>query len=210
VWGELIVLAAAMALQPLPVLASAVLLSVDDGLRKASAFFAGELVVLVAIGVATIALHVGTSARSAGTAAAAVELAVGAALAGGGAWLARSGGADAPAPSWLARLDRMEPWPAFLLGAFLPTYVIAIAAGAAIVGAHPGVGEAVAGLLLFLVVGTSTVSTPILLARFAPERSAPARAALRDWLGRNWRRVAIALLLGVGAFLVAKGVRDLT
>ena len=42
---------------------------------------------------------------------------------GVGAWLlARSRrGASVKEPAWLARLDRMEPWPAFLLGLVLPT-----------------------------------------------------------------------------------------
>jgi hypothetical protein len=104
----------------------------------------------------------------------------------------------------MARLDHMEPWPAFLLGMFLPTYLIAIAAAAHIVGTHPGTTEAVAGMLVFLAVGTSTVYTPIVLAQVAPGRSEPVRARVRDWLVRNWRGVGAVLLLVVGAFLVAK------
>ena len=98
----------------------------------------------------------------------------------------------------------MEPWPAFLLGMFLPTYLIAIAAGAHIVGTHPGTTQAVAGMLLFLVVGTSTVYGPIVLAQVAPARSGPARARVRDWLVRDWRIVGGVLLLVVGALLVGK------
>jgi hypothetical protein len=44
----------------------------------------------------------------------------------------------------MAKLDRMALWAAFLLGVFIPTYAIAIAAGAHIVGVHPGKAEAVA------------------------------------------------------------------
>jgi hypothetical protein len=83
--------------------------------------------------------------------------------------------------------------------------VIAVAAGAHIVGVHPGTATAVAAMLVFLVVGTSTVYTPIMLAQFAPDRSRPARMRLRDWLVHNWRGVGAALLLFVGALLIVKG-----
>jgi uncharacterized membrane protein len=106
----------------------------------------------------------------------------------------------------MAKLDRMQPWPAFLLGMFLPTYLIAVAVGAHIVGVHPATAEAVAGVLVFLVTGMSTVYTPVLLAQFLPERSEPVRARLRAWLERYWSGVAAALLLVVGALLLAKGL----
>lgn len=200
-------LGVAMALQPLPVLATVILLSVQRGIRKAWAFFLGELVVMLGIGAAAVAVQFGTSEQSASTAASVVTLAAGVALVVAGAWLlVRAGrGTSVKEPKWLARLDRMEPWPAFLLGLVLPTYLIAVAAGAHIAGTHPGTRAAVAGMLVFLVVGTSTVYTPIALAQVAPERSEPARARLRARLVRDWPRIGAALLLVVGVLLIVKG-----
>jgi hypothetical protein len=207
VWGVLVGLGVAMALQPLPVLAIVILLSVERGVRKAWAFFLGEFVVMFGIGAAAVAVQFGTSRESASTPASIVTLVAGAVLLVLGAWLiVRAGrGAELKEPSWLARLDRMEPWPAFVLGLFLPTYVIAVAAGAHIAGVHPGTSTAVAGMLLFLAVGTSTAYVPIVLAQVVPERSGPARARLRNWLVHDWRQVGAVLLLVVGAFLVGKG-----
>jgi cytochrome c biogenesis protein CcdA len=199
-------LGVAMALQPLPPLATIVLLSVQRGIRKAWAFFLGVFVVMLAIGAVTVVLHLGTSRHSASRAASYVTLVAGIALFLLGAWLtvrSRRGG-EVKEPSWLAKLDRMEPWPAFLLGTFLPTYLIAVAAGAHIVGTHPGTATAVAAMLVFLAVGTSTVYVPIVLAQVAPERSGPIRARLRDWLVHNWRLVGGVLLLVVGVFLIGK------
>jgi Sap, sulfolipid-1-addressing protein len=173
--------------------------------RKAWAFFLGEFTVMFGIGAATIALHAGTSQKSASTAASWVTLVAGASLLLVGAWFkvrARSAG-EAEEPSWLANFDHMEPWSAFLLG-FLPTYVIAVAAGAHIVGTHPSTAEAVAGMLVFLLVTASTVYVPIVLAEVAPERSGPARARLRDWLIHNWRVVGGVLLLLVGTLPAIK------
>jgi hypothetical protein len=205
-WGVMIGLGVAMALQPLPPLATIVLLSVQGGIRKAWAFCLGEFVVMLGIGAATVALQVGTSRHSASRAASWVTLAAGVVLFLLGAWLTvRSRrGLEAKEPSWLAKLDHMDPWPAFLLGTFLPTYVIAIAAGAHIVGTHPGTTSAVAGMLVFLTVGMSTVYVPIVLAQVAPDRSGPVRARLRDWLVHNWRLVGGVLLLVVGGFLIGK------
>jgi len=136
-----------------------------------------------------------------------VTVVAGVVLLGLGAWLIarlrRSG--DMKEPSWLAKADEMQPWPAFLLGLFLPTYMFAIAAGAHIVGTHPGTTTAVAAMLVFLLVGTSTVYTPILLAQLVPERSGPARARLRDWLVQNWHEIGAVLLLVVGVLLIVKG-----
>jgi threonine/homoserine/homoserine lactone efflux protein len=212
VWGVMIGLGVAMALQPLPVLAIVILLSVERGVRKAWAFCLGEFVVMFGIGAAAVALQFGTSQQSASRAASLVTLVAGAVLLVLGTWLivqSRRAG-DPKEPSWLAKLDQMEPWPAFLLGLFLPTYVIAIAAGAHIAGTQPGTTAAVAGMLLFLVVGMSTVYTPIVLAQVAPARSGPARTRLRDWLVRDWRRVGAVLLLVVGAFLIGKGALALS
>jgi threonine/homoserine/homoserine lactone efflux protein len=207
VWGVIIGLGVAMALQPLPPLATIVLLSVERGVRKAWAFFLGEFLVILAIGAATVAFHVGTSRQSASKPASVVTLVVGVVLVGLGLWLILQSrrATETKEPSWLAKLDRMEPWPAFLLGVFLPTYVIAIAAGAHIVGTHPGTATAVVAMLVFLAVGTSTVYTPIALAQVVPERSGPARARLRDWLTHNWRVVGATLVIVVGSLLIAKG-----
>jgi cytochrome c biogenesis protein CcdA len=202
----------AMALQPLPPLATVVLLAVERGVRKAWAFFLGEFTVMLAIGTTAVVLQVGTSRQSASRPASWVTLVAGIVLLLAGAWLiVRSRRAtEVKNPSWLAKLDRMGPWPAFLLGTFLPTYVIAIAAGAHIVGTHPGTTVAVVAMLVFLAVGTSTVYVPIVLAQVAPERTRPARARLRGWLVRNWRAVGGAVLLVVGAFLVGKGALALS
>lgn len=211
-WGIVIGLGVAMALQPLPPLAAVILLSVERGIRKAWAFFLGEFVVMAAIGVATVGLHLGTSRQSASRPMSWLTLVVGVVLILLGAWFyARSReGAETREPSWLARLDQMEPWPAFLLGLFLPTYVIGIAVGAHIVGVHPGTATAVAAMLVFLAIGTSTVYVPIVLAQVAPDRSGPIRTRLRDWLVGHWPRVGACLLLVVGVFVIAKAVLALS
>jgi hypothetical protein len=212
VWGVVIGLGIALALTPLCPLAVVVLLSLKNGARKAWAFFLGEFVVLAAIGVLTVFLHVGTSRSSASKPASIVTLVAGIVLLVMGAVLVvrarRSGGSKEP--SFMARLDRMEPWPAFLLGVFLPTYVIAIAAGAHIVGTHPGTATAVAAVVVFLAIGTSTSYVPIVLAEIAPERSKPARMRLRDTLVHNWQLVGSVLLLVVGVLLIVKGAIALT
>lgn len=211
-WGVVIGLGVAMALTPLCPLAVVVLLSLQKGARKAWAFFLGEFVVLAAIGVLTVFLHVGTSQKSASKPASIVTLVAGIAMVVIGVVLVvrtrRSGGSKEP--SFMARLDRMEPWPAFVLGLFLPTYLIAVAAGAHIVGTHPGTATAVAAMVVFLAVATSTSYVPIVLAQVAPERSGPARARLREALVQNWQLVGSMLLLLVGVILIAKGALALT
>ena len=211
-WGVVAGLGVAMALQPLPVLAVVLLLSAENGLRKAWAFVLGELLVMFGIAAATIALHGQGSHHETSRAASWVTLAAGLVLLGVGArWALRlRRGAELERPQWMARLDRMEPWPAFLLGMFLPTYLIAVAVGAHIVGTYPSTAVAVAGVLVFVLVGMSTAYTPVVLAQFLSDRSGPARARLRDWLERYWSSVAVILLLVVGSFLLGKGLLALS
>jgi cytochrome c biogenesis protein CcdA len=201
-------LGVAMALTPLCPLAVIVLLSLQRGVVKAWAFFLGEFLVTFAIGAVTVALHLGTSRSTASRPASWVTLVAGVVLLLIGAWLAVRArrATDVKEPSWMARLDHMEPWPAFLLGMFLPTYLIAIAAGAHIVGTHPGTAKAVAAMVVFIAIGTSTSYVPIVLAQVAPEQSEPVRASLRDWLAQNWRAVGGVLLVVVGAVLIGKAV----
>src|SRR3954468_7314468 len=116
-WGVVIGFGIAMALQPLPVLAVVVLLSVEKGVRKAWAFVLGEFTVMLAIGVATVGLQLGTSREQASGPASFVTLALGIAVFGAGVWFAlRRHGREATVPGWMAKLDRMQPWPAFVLG----------------------------------------------------------------------------------------------
>jgi hypothetical protein len=210
-WTYVIGFGIVMALEPLPVLAVIVLLAVKDGVKKAWAFFLGDLVVMAALAVATMVVHSETSKSSAGTAAAWVTLILGLLLLGGGVrWgLQLRHGAEAKKPKWMATLDRLEPWPAFLLGVFIAPYSVAVAVGAHIVGSHPSQGEAIAGLVVFLAIGLSTVYVPVALAQFWPERSDPVRIRMHDWLERNWRVVVVGLLLVLGAVLVAKGLVEL-
>ena len=102
-WGVIVGLGVAMALQPLPPLAAIVLLSVQRGIRKAWAFFLGELVVMVGIGAATVALQLGTSRSSASRPMSLITLVAGLVLMLLGAWVAvRSRRASTPRsrPGW--------------------------------------------------------------------------------------------------------------
>jgi hypothetical protein len=144
--GIVIGLGLAMAFQPLPVLAVVLLLSAERGLRNAWAFLIGELLIVFLIAAATVAIYSGTTRESASRPASWVTLAAGLVLLVAGAvWALRLWrGVEPSRPGWMAKLDRMALWAAFLLGVFIPTYAIAIAAGAHIVGVHPGKAEAVA------------------------------------------------------------------
>jgi threonine/homoserine/homoserine lactone efflux protein len=211
VWGPMIGLGVAMALQPLPPLATIILLSVERGVVKAFAFFLGVFSAMFAIGAVAVAVKFGSAESGPSTATSVVTLVAGLALLFFGVrFLLRMRRGEAVAePGWLGRLDRMEPWPAFLLGTFVPTYMIAVAAAAHIVEADISNSEAVVALLAFLAIGCSTVYVPLLLAWLAPERSKALRARVRDWLVRNWVGVASAVLLLVGGYLVAKAAVDL-
>jgi hypothetical protein len=70
------------------------------------------------------------------------------------------------------------------------------------------VGDAakVAAVVVFYVIMLAFAEVPIVAYLVAPERTIAATNAFNDWLSRNGRRVAAAVLGAVGLYLVARGL----
>ena len=199
-------LAVAMAISPLAVLASVLLLTTERGVRKAGAYAVGWVLAVGAVGALTLVAdaHLDTASDGASTASAVLDVVLGAVL----VVLAlrrRAGGTSSRAePGWMRRLDAMSPLVALGFGLFMPPYVIAAAAANDIVRDDGSGGSTVLAVVVFTIVASLGVLVPWILA--LTSRSADRWIATwRAWLLGNWQAVLFWLLLVVGLWLVAKG-----
>jgi hypothetical protein len=200
---------------PVSVVTVIVLLTMPSGRKRAIGFVAGWLLAIALIAVAVLALHgqdFGRNSTTPSRLASAVEIVVGCIV-----FLAsvrafrrrgrRSSGAETP--KWLGRLDETNWLLAVLVGGFMLTYSLTIAAAAEILKAHVSIGDDVIALIVFALASAVSIAAPIVVVLVAPERSAERLAAWRRWLLGNSRAIGLVVLMVVGALVAARGIHDL-
>jgi hypothetical protein len=116
---------------------------------------------------------------------------------------------SADTPKWLDRLDRTNWLLAVLVGAFMLTYSLTIAAAAEILKANVSRAEATIAFAVFALASIASIVAPIVVVVVAPERSAERLAAWRRWLLGNSRTIGLVALMVIGAAIAARGIHDL-
>ena len=209
----LFLLALALAVQPWSVLAAVLLVVSRRGFVKASAFVAGWMLALTAVAIICLVLNPASqSSSSPSPALSAIELAAGLVLLG---WVLvrRRRPVSATAtkqPAWMGRLDSMSPWAAFILGGFLPNYVIVVAAVSNVLQAQLSTASAIASLVLFVLVASAGVAAPLLVRVFKPREAAAIYQQWHGWLVGHSQALVLGVLGLVGFLLAVKGTVGLT
>jgi hypothetical protein len=205
----LLVLALALAVQPWSVLAAVLLVASKGGVAKAMAYVAGWVLALVVVAIATVALYPDTP-KVAASSPWVSWVQVGSGIALGGWLLGRSrrpvvARSDAQ-PKWMVRLDSMSPAAAFVLGAFLPNYVIVVAAVGNVLQAGLPQARAAIVMLLFIVVASAGVAAPLLLLVIRREEAPAIYQRWRTWLTSHGQALVTVVLAVVSVVLLVKGV----
>lgn len=206
---DLLLIGLAIALEPLPLTAFILALSAEKGVWKGLAFILGWLACLVAV-IAVVLLATGNNPprpqTGPSTALIAVKLALGVALILVAVRQRRRMKLPRKRPAWMARLDRLSPWSAAALAAFLQPWTL-VAAGAATVAQAQlsGAGSYVA-LVLFCLLATSAYLYLELYATFAAARAGARLKRLRDWLDSHQDQVIILVCLLLGFWLAGKSI----
>jgi hypothetical protein len=109
---------------------------------------------------------------------------------------------------WSRRmLERDSMRMAFLLGVALnlpgATYIVALKDIAA---ADQATGVTIAEIVGFNLIMFLIAEIPLVSYTLRPERTREAVNSINDWLGGHSRQIAMALCLGVGAFLLIRGI----
>jgi hypothetical protein len=202
---------------PVSVVTVIVLLTMPAGRRRAIAFVLGWLLAIGLIAVVVVGFAHGQDFSSNQTtpsrAASWAEIAVGlvAVLAALHALRRRSpqGDSGGDTPKWLNRLDRTNWLLAVVVGAFMLTYSLTIAATTEILKANVSGEDDLIAFAVFAFASILSIAAPIVVALLAPEHADRWLAAWRRWLLGNSRLIGLVALIVIGAVLIAKGAHDL-
>ncbi len=206
----LIVMAGALALQPWSLLASGLLATSRNGIVKCAAYTLGWFLAITAVMVITAVFKVGGSSSSRSKALAIVDIVLGVALLAV-VWIRRARAAKATdtqtkTPKWMEGLDRAPVWFAFGLGAFLPNYIIAVAAVGEIQDSTLGKSARIVVGLLFAMATSIGVAAPLIVVAVRHNDADEILARARAWLLAHGTGLVTVVLLILGVALVIKGV----
>jgi hypothetical protein len=217
--GQSLPVAIGVLLSPMPIVAVVLMLVSDRAKSNGFAFLVGWFLgVLVAGGV--ILLLVGAATPSDDGPAewiSILKLVLGAAV----LLLAVSQfrhrpheGEEPPTPTWMAAIDTFTPPKAFglafLLSAANPKNLLLIAAGAAAIASATSVrGDQAVALLVFALVASIGVATPVVVYLVMGERAAALLDRLKTWMVHNNSVIVAVLLLVIGAKMIGDGIAGL-
>jgi len=212
---NLVIIALAITLEPIPFTAFAVVLASKNGVSRAAWFIAGwilSLAVMVAITLAATGDRPPKPATAPSLAVLAVKILLGAVLlvVALHRWR-RMGHPRAPKdpPKWQSGVDGMSRWFALALGPLVQPWGLVAAGVAIIVDAKLASWESVVVLVLFCLLSTGTYLAAEIWAWLRPE---PARALLervRAWITRHTDQVIVGIAGVVGVWLIATSVYTL-
>jgi threonine/homoserine/homoserine lactone efflux protein len=215
--GDVLPLAVAIAIFPVPIIAVVLLLGSDRRRTKSVAFVVAWGVGLTAVGAIVLLLGGGADASDDGepaTWANVLLLGLGLLLLAYAVkqWRGRpSAGDEAPTPGWMRTLNDFTTAKAsgagFALSALNPKNVLlTVAAGAEIAEVGLPARQQIAVLLAFAVIASVGVLSPLALSLVLGDRSREPLERLRDWMARNNAVIMAVLFLLIGAKLVGDAI----
>ena len=215
--GDILPLAMAVGIFPVPIIAVLLLVGSDRGPSKGLAFLLAWSVGLTAIGTIVLSVAGIADAGGAGEAGAWVNvllLSLGLLLLAAAVkqWRNRSNaGEETRTPGWMRTLDQFTVVKAggigFALAALNPKNVLLTVAAAAEIAAvgMPGRQQA-AILLVFVLIASAGVLTPLLLSLALGERSGALLDGVKGWIVRHHGVIMTVLFLLMGAKLIGDAV----
>ncbi|HTU39824.1 MAG TPA: GAP family protein, partial [Acidimicrobiales bacterium] len=125
------------------------------------------------------------------------------------------GSDQAELPKWMARVDDIRPLPAAGLAAVLagvnPKNLLLVIGGATVI-AQTGIsgGEQAIAYLVFALVGTVGVGTPVGIYFAMGARSQQLLTGLKDWMAQHNAVIMAVLCLLIGVKLIGDGISGLS
>jgi hypothetical protein len=215
--GEVLGLAAGVAVSPLPIVAIILLLATGRGRLNGTLFAVGWLLGLALLG--AIMLAVGgpggaSTNKHPATWVGALKLALGVLLVlfAVRQWRRRpTDPAQARLPKWMAAIDRFTPLKVFGLGLLLSAAnaknaPLTLAAGASISSAGIPVPEQIGALAVFVVIASLGVLAPLAVFLFMGERAERILGSWRDWAAQHNAALMAVLFFVLGLKLLGDGI----
>jgi threonine/homoserine/homoserine lactone efflux protein len=215
--GNMLPLAIAVAVFPVPIIASVLIVGSDHGLAKGVAFVLAWCVGLAAVGALMLWLGSAADASEGGEPSnwlSGLLLGLGllALAAAVKQWLSRPGaGAEAPVPGWMRKVDDFTVAKAagagFLLTALNPKNILlAVAAAAEIAAVGLSAGQEIVAIAIFVLVASAGVLAPLVLALALGDRSRDLLDGLKGWMARHNAAIMAVLFLFIGAKLIGDAI----
>jgi hypothetical protein len=209
---DLVVIAMAISLEPIPFTAFALVLASARGIRKGAAFIVGWILSLVTV-VALTLLVTGNHAPRPGTAPShgllVARIVIGLALVA--VAFRRRRRMQRPKtpkdpPKWQARVDGMSPLFALVLAVLVQPWGLVAAGVAVIADAELTSWQSSLALLFFCLLSAGTYLAVEIYAIVRPERAQARLVAVRSWITGHTDQVIIGIALVVGLWLIADSI----
>jgi threonine/homoserine/homoserine lactone efflux protein len=215
--GEVLPLAVAIAIFPVPIIAVVLVLGSERGRTKGAAFVLAWCVGLAAVGAIVLLVAGGLDASDDGepaTWANVVLLVLGVVLLAYAVKQLRGrprAGEESPTPGWMRTVDDFTPLQAggagFALTALNPKNVLLTAAAATeIAEVGLSAGEQAVVLVAFVVIASIGVLAPVAAVVVLGDRSREPLDALRGWMARQNAVIMAVLFVLIGAKLVGDAI----
>jgi len=215
--GDVLPLAVAIAIFPVPMIAVVLLLGSERGRAKGLAFVLAWAVGLAGVGAIVLLLGGVADASDDGGPATWVSvllLGLGLLLIALAAkqWKGRPrAGDETPLPGWMRTIDEFDAAKAggagFALSALNPKNILlTVAAAAEIADVGLSAGEQVVVLVLFVLLASCGVLAPLVLSLALGDRSRGLLDGLRGWMTRHNAAIMAVLFLLIGAKLVGDAI----
>jgi hypothetical protein len=212
---DLFLIGLVVTLEPIPLSAMILLLAAERGVMKGLGFTLGWLFTLVGIVAVTVLVTGGkplipNSAPS--TASLVVKLAIGVVLVFIGYRRRQRPASSAPRkqPRWMTSIDRINPLAAAGLGFLLQPWVLVAAGVATITNANLSSGLEYFGVFAFCLWCTASYLVLEIYAVLRPEKVKATLDAILQWINTHRDQAIVFLSLGLGLYLVAKSIYELT
>jgi hypothetical protein len=212
--GAVLAYGVGVGISPIPIIAVILTLFSERARTNGSAFVVGWAIGLTALVTVTYlavdALDVGSDTQ-ADDGVAWIRIALGVALlvAAIRKWRARSTAADAT-PGWMASIDRATPVKtlglALILSANPKNLVLAFGAAASLAQVATDTSNAVVGLVVFVLIGTSSVAIAVGYELVGGDSARATLDEAKAWLALNNGAVMAVLFLVFSAVLIAQGL----
>jgi hypothetical protein len=218
--GGTLPLALGVALSPIPIIAVVLMLTTQRARVNGTVFIAGWLAGLAVAGAIALSIAGPADASSSGAPATWVswlKVVLGAALLLVAALQFRNrprNGDRVELPKWMGRVDEIKPLPAAGLGVLAglnPKNLLLVAAAAAAI-AQTGIAgaEQAIAYLVFALIGTLGVGTPVGIYFVMGARSAKPLSELKDWMAQYNAVIMAVICLIIGVKLIGDAIGGLT
>lgn len=217
--GDILPLALGIAISPVPIIATILMLLSPNARSTSIGFMIGWLAgIIVALVVFTLLGSIIPSEQSdtARIATGTIKIVLGALLLflAGEQWRRRPADGEEPElPKWISAIDSMSTGRATMLGFMLaavnPKNLLLAASAGISLGIATTVSETLIAMTIFVLIAASTVAAPVIAYISASNKLAGVLENLRAWLVHSNATIMAVLLLVIGVSVIGKGLGSL-